>query len=78
MTEIEKNKEAESNREDWAIIPFDKAEDDARWQQLIEETDQLIEETRDLEAVHGKILMENKLSDIVISEEETEDDPFRN
>lgn len=76
MTEIEKNKEAESNEEDWAIIPFIEAEDDARWSKLIEETDQLIEETRDLEAVHGKILMENKLSDIVISQEETEDDPF--
>lgn len=76
MTEIEKNKEAESNEEDWAIIPFIEAEDDARWQQLIEETDKLIEETRTLEAVHGKILMENKLSEIVISEEETEDDPF--
>ena len=78
MTEIEKNKEAESNEEDWAIIPFDEAEDDARWQQLIEETDKLIEETRTLEAVHGNILMENKLSEIVISEEEVEDDPFWN
>jgi len=76
MTEIEKNKEAESNEEDWAIIPFIEAEDDARWSKLIEETDQLIEEMRDLEAVHGNILMENKLSEIVISEEETEDDPF--
>ncbi|HRH44310.1 MAG TPA: hypothetical protein PKY82_21935 [Pyrinomonadaceae bacterium] len=76
MTEIEKNKEAASNEEDWAIIPFDEAEDDARWSKLIEETDQLIEETRDLEAVHGKILMENKLSEIVISQEETEDNPF--
>ncbi len=76
MTEIEKNKEAESKTEDWAIIPFDEAEDDARWSKLIEETDKLIEETKNLEAVHGKILMENKLSDIVFSEEEVEDDPF--
>lgn len=76
MTETEKNKEAESNTEDWAIIPFDEAEDDARWSKLIEETDKLIEETRTLEAVHGKILMENKLSEITISEEEVEDDPF--
>ncbi|NJM54381.1 MAG: hypothetical protein HC846_13990 [Blastocatellia bacterium] len=60
MTEIEKNKEAESKTEDWAIIPFDEAEDDARWSKLIEETDKLIEETRELEAVHGKILMENE------------------
>ena len=75
MTEIEE-KEAGSNKEDWAIIPFDEAEDDARWSKLIEETDKLIEETKNLEAVHGKILMENKLSDIVFSEEEFEDDPF--
>lgn len=76
MTEIEKNKEAASNEEDWAIIPFIEAEDDARWSKLIGETDKLIEETREMEAVHGKILMENKLSEIVISQEETEDDPF--
>ncbi len=76
MTETEKNKEADSSSEDWAIIPFDEAEDDARWKQLIEDTDKLIEETRDLEAVHGKILMENKLSEIAIREEEIEDDPF--
>jgi len=76
MTETEKNKEADSSSEDWAIIPFDEAEDDARWSKLIEETDKLIEETRDLEAVHGKILMENELSEIAISEEEIEDDLF--
>lgn len=76
MAEIEEKKEAGSNKEDWAIIPFDEAEDDARWSKLIEDTDKLIEETRNLEAVHGKILMENKLSEIAIREEETEDDPF--
>ena len=76
MTETEEKKEAGINKEDWAIIPFDEAEDDARWSKLIEDTDKLIEETRNLEAVHGKILMENKLSEIAISEEETEDDPF--
>jgi hypothetical protein len=76
MTETEENKEATSETEDWAIIPFDEAEDDARWSKLIEETDKLIEETRDLEAAHGKILMENKLSDIAIIEEKVEDDPF--
>lgn len=76
MTETEEKKEAGCNKEDWAIIPFDEAEDDARWSKLIEDTDKLIEETRDLEAVHGKILMENKLSEIAIREEEIEDDPF--
>ena len=29
-----------------------------------------------MEAVHGEILMENKLSDIKTTEEVTEDDPF--
>lgn len=76
MTETEKSKEAVSKTEDWAIIPFDEAEDDTRWSKLIEDTDQLIAETQELEAVHGKILMENKLSEIVISEEEVEDNPF--
>ena len=76
MNKTEKNKEAESKTEDWAIIPFDEAEDDARWKQLIEETEKLIEETEAIEAVHGKILMENKLSEIMFREEEVEDDPF--
>ena len=76
MTEYDKNKEAVGKAEDWAIIPFDEAEDDARWEQLIEETDKLIEETEELETVHGKILMENKLSDIKVAEEETQDVPF--
>lgn len=76
MTETEKNKEAGSKTEDWAIIPFDEAEDDARWSKLIEDTDKLIEEVEEMEAAHGEILMENKLSEIVIREEEVEDDPF--
>lgn len=76
MTETEKSKEAVSKTEDWAIIPFSEAEDDTRWSKLIEDTDQLIAETQELEAVHGEILMENKLSEIVISEEEVEDNPF--
>lgn len=76
MTEPKKNKEAAGITEDWAIIPFDEAEDDARWSKLIEETDKLIEETEELEAAHGKILMENKLSDIKVAEEEIEDALF--
>ena len=75
MTETEKNKEAGSKTEDW-VIPFDEAEDDARWSKLIEDTDKLIEEVEEMEAAHGEILMENKLSEIVIREEEVEDDPF--
>ena len=76
MTETEENKEATSKTEDWAIIPFDEAEDDARWSKLIEDTDKLIRETEEMEAVHGEILMENKLSDIKIAEEEAEDELF--
>ena len=76
MTETEKNKEAAGKTEDWAIIPFDEAEDDARWSKLIEDTDKLIADVEQMEAVHGEILMENKLSDIKTTEEVTEDDPF--
>lgn len=76
MPEIEKNKEAVGKTEDWAIIPFDEAEDDARWLKLIEETDKLIEETEEMEAVHGKILMENKLSKVRVTKEEIEDELF--
>ena len=72
MPETEKNKEAVGKTEDWAIIPFDEAEDDARWTKLIEETDQLIRETEEFEAVHGKILMENNLSDFAIKETDQE------
>ena len=76
MTENEKNKEAAGSAEDWAIIPFDEAEDDARWSKLIEETDELIAETEAMEAVHGEILMENKLSDLKFQEEENEEELF--
>lgn len=76
MTETKKNKEAAGKTEDWAIIPFDEAEDDARWSKLIEDTDKLIADVEEMEAVHGEILMENKLSDIKTTEEVTEDDPF--
>lgn len=78
MTENEKNKEAVDSTEDWAIIPFDEEEDDARWSKLIEETDKLIEETEEMEAVHGEILMENKLSDVKTREEESEEELFCN
>ena len=74
MTETEENKEAVSKTQDWAIIPFDEAEDEARWTRLIEETDKLIEEAAELEAVHGELLTENKLSDLEFSEKQTQDD----
>ncbi len=76
MTEHEKNKEAADENEDWAIIPFDEAEDDARWTHLIEETDDLIKEAEKMEADYGILLTENKLSDLKTSDEQTEDAPF--
>lgn len=76
MNETGKNKEAANETEGWAIIPFDEAEDDARWSKLIEDTDKLIAEAEEMESVHGEILMENKLSDIKLAEEETEDKLF--
>lgn len=76
MTETDKNKEADNKTENWAVIPFDEAEDEARWSKLIEDTNKLIQETEELEAVYGEILMEDKLSDVKIAEEEMEDDPF--
>lgn len=76
MNQTGKNKEAANETEDWAIIPFDEAEDDVRWEQLIEDTDKLIAEAEEMEAVHGKVLMENRLSDIKLAEEVTEDELF--
>lgn len=76
MTENEKNEEAGGGNADWAIIPFDEAEDDARWEQLIEETDKLIEETEEMEDAHGSILMEINLIDIKAAEAQIQDAPF--
>ncbi len=76
MTENQEKKEAVSKTQDWAIIPFDEAEDQARWTLLIEETDKLIEEAAELEAVHGELLTENKLSDLEFSEKQPEDELF--
>jgi len=76
MNETGKNKEAANETEDWGKIPFDEAEDEARWSKLIEDTDKLIADAEEMEAVHGKILMGNKLSDIKLAEEEPEDELF--
>ena len=76
MTENREKKEAVSKSQDWAIIPFDEAEDEARWDRLIEETDKLVADAAELEAVHGELLTENKLSDIKFAEKQTEDELF--
>ncbi len=76
MTEKEKYEKATSNQEDWAILPFDEEEDDARWTKLIEETEKLEKEAVEAEAVVGEILMESSLSGINQKEEPTEDTLF--
>ena len=76
MDEIEKNNETAGKTEDWAVLPFDEAEDDARWTKLIEETDELIKKAETMEANHGPLLMETKLSDLEFSDEQPEDVPF--
>ncbi len=76
MTETEKNKGTANKREDWAILPFDEKEDDARWSKLIEETEQLAEDAAETEAVFGELLMENTLSEIKQTEKPTEDELF--
>lgn len=76
MIENEKTKEADDKAEDWAIIPFDEAEDDARWAKLTEEMDELAEKVASHEAVFGPISMEADLSLLqgVESRPKTEDE----
>lgn len=70
------NKKAAAKNEDWAIIPFDEAEDDRRWKQLISDTDELIAEAEQLESVYGVSLRENKISNLKTSETPPEDELF--
>ena len=74
--QTEKNKEVIEDTEDWAVLPFDEAEDQARWTRLIEETDELIKEAEEMESVHGQLLTENKLSDLKLKEKLSEDELF--
>ena len=78
MSETEKIKEAVSEEdEDWAVLPFDDAEDDERWAKLGIELDELAEDVARHEAVFGKILMKKSLSEIITEKEDEEtDDPF--
>ena len=62
MGETKKTNESGEENEDWAVFPFDEAEDDARWAQLSAELDELEKEVDAHEAVHGKILMEEDFS----------------
>lgn len=74
--QVKKDKEVIEESEDWAVLPFDQAEDDARWTRLIEETEELIKEAEEMKAVHGELLTENKLSDLELTEKQSEDVPF--
>lgn len=76
MTEIRDQENVSGKNDDWAVIPFDEAEDDARWARLIEETDQLIDEVNETEKLYGVLLTDNKLSDLVLSEQQSLDEPF--
>lgn len=74
MSEIENQKKAADKDEDWAIIPFDETEDDARWAKLTQEMDKLIEKTESTEKLTGTILMEEDLSRFVSEKSQTEKD----
>ena len=84
MSETKKTNEPGDENEDWAVLPFDEAEDDARWAQLSAEMDELEKEVDAHEAIHGKILMEEDFSRFATGEnvlsvsdaEELEEDPF--
>ncbi len=74
MIEIENTKKAADKNEDWAIIPFDEAEDDARWARLSQEMDELIEKTESTEKLTGTILMEEDLSRFVSEKSQNDED----
>ena len=84
MSETKKTNESGDENEDWAVFPFDEAEDDERWARLSAEMDELEKEVDAHEAVHGKILMEEDFSRYTTGEnvqsvsdaDETEEDPF--
>lgn len=84
MSETKKTNESGEENEDWAVLPFDEAEDNARWAQLSAEMEELEKEVEAHEAVHGKILMEEDFSRYATGEnvqsvsdaDEPEEDPF--
>ena len=74
--QIEKDKEDAKESNDWAVLPFDEAEDEARWTRLIEETNELIADAEKTSNLYGELLTENKLSDIGYREKPDEDELF--
>ena len=85
MIENKKTTEPDEKSEDWAILPFDEAEDENRWARLSLEIDELEKTVSAHEAIRGKILMEEDFSRFPANEniqpvsnadEPAEDDPF--
>ena len=84
MGETKKSNASGEENEDWAVLPFDEAEDRIRWARLSAEMDELEKEVDAHEAVHGKILMEEDFSRFAADEnvqsvsdtDEPEEDPF--
>lgn len=76
MSKPQPKNQAADKRQDWAVLPFDEAEDDARWEKLIAETDELIKEAEQLEAEYGMLSMKNKITDLKPSERQIEDELF--
>ncbi len=74
MSEIENTKKAADKDEDWAVLPFDQMEDDARWARISQEMDELIEKTESTEKLTGTILMEEDLNRFVSEKSQTEPD----
>lgn len=73
MSEIKTTTNTANKDEDWAVLPFDEAEDDKRWAKLIEETEQLEKDVAEFEAAYGqKILMNEPLSEIHTEVEQIE------
>ncbi len=71
MSEIEKTKRTDVENEDWAVFPFDEAEDDARWAKLSNEMDELLEKTISTEKLTGTILMKEDLNRFAAPESES-------
>jgi hypothetical protein len=71
MSEIEKTKRTDAQNEDWAIFPFNEAEDDARWAKLSDEMDELLEKTVSTEKLTSTILMKEDLSRFAFAESES-------
>ncbi len=83
MSETKKTNESGVENGDWAVLPFDEAEDDTRWAQLSAEMDELEKEVDAHEAVHGKILMEEDFCRFAtgeylqsVSDADEREDPF--